>query len=59
MEKKKEYTAPQITTISFRSEVGYAGSALSQMFFWDAFDSKQVEDYTQHNTWNDGTSFWE
>lgn len=62
MENKKEYIAPQLTTVSFNVENGFVLSGnqvLDQMILWDnSDDSQQVEDYQQHSIWNDGNGFW-
>lgn len=60
MKRRKEYVAPTLTVVKVKSEQGYSGSMLSALTFWDlsALTSGQVEDYQEHETWNDGSSFW-
>ncbi len=58
MKNKKKYTAPQLTVVTFKMEQGYAASLLESMMFWQSGDSEQVENYQQHETWNDGNGFW-
>lgn len=58
MENKKRYAAPQLTVVTFKTEQGYAASLLESMMFWQSGDSEQVENYQQHETWNDGNGFW-
>lgn len=59
METKKQYQAPKLTKYAYRTEVGYVGSIMEQMVFWDNEEgTQQVEDYTQHEVWNNGNGFW-
>lgn len=60
MEPKKQYTAPQLTVVEFKSEKGYAASTLTSLSFWDVslMTTGQVEDYTQHDTWTSEGGFW-
>lgn len=63
MEHKKEYIAPQLTVVTFRTEQGYAASNIfSSLVFWEELDmpgEEHVESYTDHDVWNDGNGFWE
>ena len=34
MKTKKQYTAPELTVVTFKAEQGYAQSRLSQTSFW-------------------------
>ncbi|MBQ8704606.1 MAG: hypothetical protein IJ524_09575 [Bacteroidales bacterium] len=60
MRDKKEYMAPQLTVVSFKSERGYAGSV--DLLFWLAIQnssSEQMEAYETGNGWTEGnTTFW-
>ncbi len=59
---KKQYEAPSLTAVSFKTERGYAASGplgLSEFVFWDNDKSEdQMEDYSI--VWDQGTnSFWD
>lgn len=62
METKKDYMAPQLTVVTFKAEVGYAGSHTMEMLtFWDdAQESEQMETYSMVDGWGSGdnNSFW-
>ena len=64
VDMKKEYIAPQLTVVSFKSERGYAmsnGTPLADFFqLFDCADEQQVqESWTEHSTWdNSGDNFF-
>lgn len=53
METKKEYTAPQLTVVSFKPERGYASS----FFFLHIFQNEEEDGFDNNNQeywlWND------
>ena len=61
MKSKKEYIAPQLTVVSFKTERGYAGSI--DLTFWLAIQNneyEQMEAYETSNGWTQGNStFWD
>ena len=58
-DSKKEYTAPALTVVTFKSERGYAMSSIKLWETVDAEEYNQVEDYSTHGTWGStGESFW-
>ena len=60
METRKQYTAPQLTVVTFKAERGYALSTplFDELLFWETEQSEQVEAYADHEVWNDGAGFW-
>lgn len=50
------YEAPQLTVVSFHTERGYALSAV-ELNLWEleVDDQQQMESYTQHDTWLEGS----
>ncbi|MBQ8703598.1 MAG: hypothetical protein IJ524_04425 [Bacteroidales bacterium] len=58
--EKKEYTAPELTVVSFKSERGYASSItpLGALLFWASSDASQMEDYNTHDDWTESGGFW-
>ncbi len=62
MKTKKEYTAPELTTVTIKSERGYAGSvnmALFTALIAGGSDTYQMEDYETANGWDQNTdAFW-
>ncbi|MBR1766578.1 MAG: hypothetical protein IJ745_06020 [Bacteroidales bacterium] len=56
--EKKEYTAPALTVVTFKSERGFAasGSPLEALKFWDSGDDGQTESYGDAD-WS-GNGFW-
>ncbi|MBQ8703200.1 MAG: hypothetical protein IJ524_02360 [Bacteroidales bacterium] len=57
-EEKKQYEAPQLTVVTFRTERGYAASSLNALLFWQLADAQQVEAYSEHDDWGSSGSFW-
>ena len=57
---KKEYTAPELTVVTFRAERGYALSGiLAQMMLWESAQLSQMENFETGNDWNSGSdNFW-
>ena len=53
---KKEYTAPQLTVVSFKNERGYAASNYSALLFWLAPATAQTEDFEIRSGWEDDGS---
>lgn len=56
---KKEYTAPQLTVITFKAERGYAlsgGTPLADFFqlfdYAEMQESQTQEQWSEHSTWN-------
>lgn len=62
MKTKKKYIAPKMMVVSFMVENGFVLSGnqvFDQMMLWDnEYESHQVEDYQEHDIWNDGNGFW-
>ena len=59
MKTKKEYTAPELTTVTIKSERGYAGSVNLALFAVLSGDTYQMEDYETANGWDQNTgAFW-
>ena len=62
MNTKKEYKAPELTVVTFKSERGYAGSinlALFTSLLAGGSDTYQMEEYETGNSWSQGTDeFW-
>lgn len=65
---KKNYEAPQLTTVSFRAERGYATSGSHPLKLWEDTDmhilmnteNHDVEIYETGNGWNEGSNhFWD
>ena len=61
MEKKKEYTKPVLTIVSFKSEKGYASSI--NLTLWllsiNGTSFNQMESYETANGWTEGNdTFW-
>lgn len=53
---KREYTAPQLAIVTFRTEHGYALSGSYRDGFFQLFDietseSNTMESWTDHDTW--------
>ena len=60
MEKKKEYVAPALVSITFKTERGYSSSLLTMTALFDAEEQQQMEDYSTANGWTSGSnSFWD
>ena len=60
MERKKTYTAPQLTVVSFKTEKGYANS-LVFLTLWlnNSPSTEQVQTYNVRDGWESGTDgFW-
>lgn len=58
-EEKKQYEAPQLTVATVRTERGYAASTLNSLALWlSAYDSQQVESYSEHEDWGSDGDFW-
>ena len=57
MNRKKEYTAPQIELITCRIEKGYTGSQTQNLALEG--DGQQVENYTMHGSWSNGNNFFD
>ena len=57
---KKEYTAPQLTLVSFKVEKGFVGSndPLSLLLFQESNNTRQMESYTEHSSWHEDGGFW-
>ncbi|MBR4738735.1 MAG: hypothetical protein IK058_01890 [Bacteroidales bacterium] len=59
METKKPYIPPQLTTVTFKTERGYALSVETVSFWNDVYDAEQMESYEIGNGWSSGNStFW-
>lgn len=66
---KKQYIAPQLSSVTFRNERGYTGSDVAsgltnkiEMLFLEQNGHKQeVETFSKHNDWRSGddNSFWQ
>lgn len=58
--EKKEYTAPELTVVSFKVEQGFSGSGpLEELKFWERGDANQMEEYEESATWDEATGgFW-
>lgn len=57
--KRKVYTAPQLTVVNFKSERGYVGSNDSFYLLSLGFDPfGQIESYTDHEEWTQSGDFW-
>lgn len=57
MEQKKEYTAPQLELIACRIEKGFTGSGTRSLALEG--NDEQVENYSLHGTWNNGSNFFD
>ena len=57
---KKPYEAPHLTVVTFKTERGYAASGvLSELMFWDnAQDAHNMENYETQENWHSGGEFW-
>ena len=56
--EKKQYVAPKLTVVTFKTERGYVLSgALESLSFWENGDSDQMEDY-ETTTWHESGGFW-
>lgn len=57
--EKKQYVAPELTVVTFKTERGYALSgALESLSFWETGDADQMEDYSEHSDWHESGGFW-
>lgn len=57
---KKQYEAPSLTAVSFKTEQGFAISMVSLMPDSPEYDYQQIEDYTTHSGWNsEDNHFWD
>lgn len=55
--EKKQYVAPELTVVTFKTERGYVLSgALDNLSFWESGDADQMEDY-ETTDWHEG-GFW-
>lgn len=62
MERKKTYTAPQLTVISFNTEKGFANSLVFlTLILNNPSDTEQMQTYTVRNDWGTGDDyhFWD
>lgn len=57
MGQKKEYTTPQLELIICRIEKGFAGSNTGSLALEG--NDEQVENYSLHGTWNNGSNFFD
>ncbi len=64
MNDKKQYIAPQLTVVTFKTERGYVASGTPVTGFLELFDRETAEAQTQeswseHGTWdNSGDNFF-
>ena len=61
---KKQYEAPSLTAVSFKTERGYAASGIAALVdfnFWQESEgSEQIESYTTVTGWDQGSNnFWD
>ena len=62
MERKKTYTAPQLTVISFNTEKGYANSLVFlTLILNNPSDTEQMQTYSVRDDWGTGDDnrFWD
>lgn len=62
MERKKTYTAPQLTVVRFNTEKGYANSLVFlTLMLNNPSDTEQMQTYTVRDDWGTGNtnSFWD
>ena len=56
--EKKQYVAPGLTVVTFKTERGYAASTpLESLGLWESGESEQMETYETTN-WHESGGFW-